>query len=127
MEMFKLLAEDMDLPLSVVAPFKVDHPIIQKLGKEMMERSSVQGTLGMLVNGGEFQDELSGLAAAAGLPLTGFSTNLTPALSHYLFHRSPWADKPVGYLNGERPNPHNLVHVVSLILVTIVSGQLQTR
>lgn len=39
----KLLAKDIDLLLGFVAPIKADHPIIQKLGNEMLERSSVEG------------------------------------------------------------------------------------
>ncbi|KAH8691149.1 hypothetical protein BGW36DRAFT_48162 [Talaromyces proteolyticus] len=75
--MVKLLTVDLSLPLGVVAPFRPDHPIIQKLGEDMLSRSSVDGTLAMLVNGGPFQDELSRLAAEAGLPLMGSSANLT--------------------------------------------------
>ncbi|OJJ37936.1 hypothetical protein ASPWEDRAFT_50922 [Aspergillus wentii DTO 134E9] len=76
-EMVRLLTVDLDLPLGVVAPFHEDHPIIQKLGKDMLEKSSVDGTLSMLVNGGQLQDELSRLATEAGVPLMGSSANLT--------------------------------------------------
>ncbi|RJE24934.1 Telomere recombination [Aspergillus sclerotialis] len=75
--MVKLLTVDMDLPMGVVAPFREDHHIIQKLGKEMLDKSSVGGTLAMLVNGGQFQEELSRLATEAGLPLMGSSANLS--------------------------------------------------
>ncbi|OJJ88224.1 uncharacterized protein ASPGLDRAFT_41743 [Aspergillus glaucus CBS 516.65] len=76
-EMVHLFTVDLDLPLGVIAPFREDHPIIQKLGKEPLQRSSVDGTLSMLVNGGKFQEELSRLATEAGLPLMGSSANLT--------------------------------------------------
>ena len=75
--MVKLLTVDMDLPMGVVAPFRADHHIVQKLGKETLDQSSVDGTLAMLVNGGRFQEELSRLATDAGLPLMGSSANLT--------------------------------------------------
>ncbi|KAL1998568.1 hypothetical protein VTN02DRAFT_5959 [Thermoascus thermophilus] len=75
--MVKLLAVDLDLPLGVVAPFREDHPIVQRLGREILQQSSVDGTLAMLVNGGPLQEELSRLATAAGLPLMGSSANLT--------------------------------------------------
>lgn len=75
--MVKLLTVDMDLPLGVVAPFCAEHPMIQKLGQETLGQSSVEGTLAMLVNGGQFQEELSRLATEAGLPLMGSSANLT--------------------------------------------------
>ncbi|KAK5048658.1 hypothetical protein LTR84_005749 [Exophiala bonariae] len=75
--MVELLCQDFNLPLGVIAPFRADHPLVQKLGAETLARSSVDGTLAMLVNGGAFQDELSRLATEAGLPLMGSSANLT--------------------------------------------------
>lgn len=75
--MVKFLTVDLDLPLGVIAPFRTDHPIIQKLDKDTLAQSSVDGTLSMLVNGGRFQEELSRLATDAGLPLLGSSANLT--------------------------------------------------
>lgn len=75
--MVKLLCEDIGIPLGVIAPLKMDDPIIQKLGKETLERSSVDGTLAMLVNGGKLQEEISKLATAANLPLMGSSANMT--------------------------------------------------
>ena len=74
--MVKLLTVDLDLPLGVVAPFRPDRPLTQKLGKTLSQ-SSVDGTLAMLVNGGQLQEELSRLATDAGLPLMGSSANLT--------------------------------------------------
>ncbi|KAJ9606352.1 hypothetical protein H2200_009313 [Cladophialophora chaetospira] len=75
--MVELLTRDIDLPLGVIAPLKMNHPIVQKLGSETLARSSVDGTLAMLVNGGKFQDELVRLTSEAGLPLMGSSANLT--------------------------------------------------
>lgn len=75
--MVKLLTVDLDLPFGVVAPFRADHPIIQGLGAEVLAQSTADNTLSMLVNGGQFQEELSRLATEAGLPLMGSSANLT--------------------------------------------------
>ncbi|KAL6241305.1 hypothetical protein RBB50_011778 [Rhinocladiella similis] len=76
-KMVELLTQDINIPLGVIAPVNLDHPIIQKLGPETLARSSVDGTLGMLVNGGAFQEEISRLCTEAGLPLMGSSANLT--------------------------------------------------
>ena len=73
----KLLVHDLNLPFGLVAPFKPDHPMIQKLGPELLERSSMEGTLAMLVNGGALQDEIARLALEAGRPVMGSSANLT--------------------------------------------------
>ena len=75
--MIKLLCQDLDLPLGVIAPLKKDDPIIQKLGAETLARSSVDGTLAMLVNGGKLQEEISRLATERDLPLMGSSANMT--------------------------------------------------
>ncbi|KAB8231313.1 uncharacterized protein BDW43DRAFT_301774 [Aspergillus alliaceus] len=76
-DMVRLLTVDLDLPLGVVAPFRNDHPIIQRLGPDILSQCTVDGTMSMLVNGGKFQEELSRLAAESGLPLMGSSANLT--------------------------------------------------
>lgn len=75
--MVKLLIHDLDIPLGVVAPFKQDHPLIQKLGAETLARSSMEGTLAMLCNGGPVLDELARLSFEAGLPCMGSSANMT--------------------------------------------------
>ena len=76
-KMVELLTQEIDLPLGVIAPFNPSHPILKKLGSETLARSSVDGTLAMLVNGGAFQDEISRICTEAGLPLMGSSANLT--------------------------------------------------
>jgi tRNA A37 threonylcarbamoyladenosine synthetase subunit TsaC/SUA5/YrdC len=76
-EMVRLLTVDLDLPLGVVASFRADHPIIQKLPPDTLAQSTLDGKLAMLVNGGVFQDELSRMTADEELPLMGSSANLT--------------------------------------------------
>ncbi|KXG52928.1 uncharacterized protein PGRI_081830 [Penicillium griseofulvum] len=73
----KLLTVDLDLPLGVVAPYRHDHPIIQKLPPNILTQSIVEDTLAMLINGGALLDELSRLASLEKLPLMGSSANLT--------------------------------------------------
>ena len=75
--MCKLIVHDLNLPLGLVAPFKEDHPMIKKLGPETLARSSVEGTLAMLVNGGQLMDELARLSFESGRPIMGSSANLT--------------------------------------------------
>ncbi|KAF9886554.1 hypothetical protein FE257_011326 [Aspergillus nanangensis] len=75
--MVKLLAQDLNIPFAAIAPFRPDHPIIQSLGAETLAKSSVDGTIAILMNGGVLQDELARLAMEAGVPLMGSSANLT--------------------------------------------------
>ncbi|KAJ5453465.1 uncharacterized protein N7458_004421 [Penicillium daleae] len=76
-EMVRLLTVDLDLPIGVVASYRPDNPIIRKIPQDLLEGCSIEGTIAMLVNGGELQEELSKLAANAELPLLGSSANLT--------------------------------------------------
>ncbi|KAJ5200849.1 hypothetical protein N7491_008346 [Penicillium cf. griseofulvum] len=73
----KLLTVDLDLPLGVVAPYRLDHPIIQKLPPNILAQSIVEDTLAILVNGGDLLDELSRLATLEKIPLMGSSANIT--------------------------------------------------
>lgn len=75
--MVDFLVRDLEIPIGLIAPFKENHPIMEKLGPETLARSSVEGTLSMLCNGGRLLDELSRLATEAGLPLMGSSANLS--------------------------------------------------
>ncbi|OJJ51806.1 hypothetical protein ASPZODRAFT_127941 [Penicilliopsis zonata CBS 506.65] len=95
LDMVRTLTVDLDLPLGVVAPFRVDHPLIRKLEEYTVEvrdtssstgdikttpllsLSSMNDTLSMLVNAGPLPDELVRLTSQAGLPLMGSSANLS--------------------------------------------------
>lgn len=74
--MVKLLTVDLELPLGIVAPYRFDHPIIQKLPPNLLAQSVVGDTLAMLVNGGALLEELSRLAALEKLALMGSSANI---------------------------------------------------
>lgn len=76
-DMVRLLTVDLDLPLGVVASYHVDHPMIKMLSPATLQQSSIEGTLAMLVNGGQLQDEISRLVMQEGIPLLGSSANLT--------------------------------------------------
>ncbi|KAJ5953730.1 hypothetical protein N7501_008009 [Penicillium viridicatum] len=75
--MVKLLTVDLELPLGIVAPYRLDHPIIQKLPPNLLAQSVVGDTLAMLVNGGALLEELSRLATLEELALMGSSANIT--------------------------------------------------
>ncbi|KGO74894.1 hypothetical protein PITC_043950 [Penicillium italicum] len=75
--MVKLLTVDLEIPLGIVAPYRLDHPIIQRLSPDMLARSVDGDTLAMFVNGGALLEELSRLAALEELPIMGSSANIT--------------------------------------------------
>src|SRR5207244_12815776 len=63
------------LPLSVVTPYKVDHPFFSRLTPLTRERSSRGATIDMLLNAGTLHDEIARLAWARGVPVLGPSAN----------------------------------------------------
>ncbi len=76
-EMVRAIMLDHGLPISVVAPFRADHPLLRALGEEALAASTDGGTLAMLMNVGRFEEEVTRQAAAAGQPLFGSSANMT--------------------------------------------------
>jgi tRNA A37 threonylcarbamoyladenosine synthetase subunit TsaC/SUA5/YrdC len=76
-QMVDALVLDHNLPIAVVAPFRPDHPMIQKLGPELLRASSAKGMIGVLLNGGTFHAELCRLSHEETVPLLGSSANYT--------------------------------------------------
>lgn len=73
----KLLTVELDLPLGVVAPYRSDHSIIQRMSPDALEESISDNTLAILVNAGKLAEEISRLSSIEGLPLMGSSANLS--------------------------------------------------
>lgn len=71
----RAVIEDYGLPLSVVAPFRRDHPIFAKVDAFAMERSTKVGTLDLLLNAGPLHRELTRLSRERMLPVLGSSAN----------------------------------------------------
>ncbi|MDO8776765.1 MAG: Sua5/YciO/YrdC/YwlC family protein [Burkholderiaceae bacterium] len=76
-QMVEALVVDHDLPIGVIGSFRSDHPLLQKLGGEAVQASSAIGTIGILLNAGQFHKELSRLSREEVVPLFGSSANLT--------------------------------------------------
>ena len=72
------------LPLSVVTPYRVDHPFFAQLTPLTRERSSRGDTIDMLLNAGPLHDEIARLAWARSLPVLGSSANQSLSGSKYL-------------------------------------------
>lgn len=73
----KLLAVDLDLPVGVVAPYRHNHPMLQRIPPDLLDRSVLDGTLAILVNAGELAEEVSRLASIEGILVLGSSANIT--------------------------------------------------
>lgn len=77
------LVREVGLPFSVVAPFREDHPLLAGVDPFVLQSSSKAGTLDMLLNAGQFHDEIARQALAAGRPVFGSSANRSLSGSKY--------------------------------------------
>ncbi|MBT3333048.1 MAG: hypothetical protein HOK21_08525 [Rhodospirillaceae bacterium] len=66
---------DAGLPLGVIAPCDLSHPLMTALTTKSLEGSSKDGTICLLMNAGPFHGAISQLSLAAGHPLFGSSAN----------------------------------------------------
>jgi tRNA A37 threonylcarbamoyladenosine synthetase subunit TsaC/SUA5/YrdC len=76
-DMIELITQDYDITLGAVAPYRADHPLLAKLDPVTLAASTGNGTLGMLLNGGQLFDEVCRLSHEAVLPIFGSSANLS--------------------------------------------------
>lgn len=74
-DLVRAVIEDYGLPLSVVAPYRQDHPIFARLDPFAMERSTKVGTLDLLLNAGPLHCTLARLSLERGAPMLGSSAN----------------------------------------------------
>lgn len=71
------LTKERGLPLGIIAPAHLDHPLIEALDEEGLRRSTRNGTVCMLLNAGAFHAEISRLSRENAHPLFGSSANRT--------------------------------------------------
>lgn len=76
-DMVDALTKDCGLPLGIIAPARMDHPLVRSLDEEGKRRSTRDGTVCMLLNAGAFHAEISRLSREECHPLFGSSANRT--------------------------------------------------
>jgi tRNA A37 threonylcarbamoyladenosine synthetase subunit TsaC/SUA5/YrdC len=81
--MVRDIVEREQIPFSVVAPFRADHPLFAAVDPFVMKNSSKAGTLDMLLNAGQFHDAIAEGAVARGTAVFGSSANLSLSGSKY--------------------------------------------
>jgi len=82
-EMIRFLQYEARLPFSVVAAFDAGHPLLSGADPFVLQTSSKAGTLDMLINAGQFHDEVARQSAARGMGVFGSSANTSLAGSKY--------------------------------------------
>lgn len=81
--MIRTIIEQYNLPFSVVAPFDASHAFFDGIDPFVMQNSTKVGTLDMLLNAGQFHNELARQAWANGRPIFGSSANISLTGSNY--------------------------------------------
>lgn len=76
-EIYDAICNDYDLPLGLIAPCNLDHPLFKTLDRDTYERSTKGDTLLMLMNSGRFHAEITKLSLEQEHLLFGSSANLT--------------------------------------------------
>lgn len=71
------ITRDYDLPLGLIAPCRVDHPLLRKLDPDTYDRSTKDNTLLMLLNAGPFHAAITALSLSEETLLFGSSANLS--------------------------------------------------
>ncbi len=74
-----------DLPFSIVAPFRADHPVVQSLDSFAFTNSTKAGTMDMLLNAGPLHDEIARLAREESFAVVGSSANQSLTGSKFRF------------------------------------------
>ncbi len=100
-----------NLPFSVVAPFNPQHRFFGRVDPFVLEHSSKQGTIDMLLNAGSLHNELVKLSWDAGIPVFGSSANTSLMGSKYRANDIESAvldaaDLVVDYGLSKYHNPH---------------------
>ena len=82
-DIIKAVIFDNNLPMSTVAPFKQDHPMFKNVDSWVIKNSTKIGTLDMLLNAGEFHNEMTKQSMELEMPVLGSSANTSLTGSKY--------------------------------------------
>ena len=77
------MTDDFDLPLSVVAPFRPQAPVLANLDAQALARSTKAGTQDILLNAGPLADALADLSLEQMTPVLGSSANRSDSGSKF--------------------------------------------
>lgn len=68
---------DANLPMGTVAPGRLNHPALASLDRDVLDQTTDEGTIAMLLNAGPLLDELARLAFADNRLVIGSSANVS--------------------------------------------------
>ena len=76
-EMVRVIIQDHDLPFSVVAPFRAEHPVVQSMPPFTHKNATKAGTMDLLMNAGPLHNEIARLARENSFCVSGSSANVS--------------------------------------------------
>jgi tRNA A37 threonylcarbamoyladenosine synthetase subunit TsaC/SUA5/YrdC len=79
------IIEQENIPFSVVAPFRADHAFFASVEPFVLSSSTLAGTLDMLLNAGQFHNEIARQSWQRQLPVFGSSANTSLKGSKYRY------------------------------------------
>ena len=71
------IIEDANLPMGTVAPGRLDHPALAALERDVLDQTTDEGTIAMLLNAGPLLDTLARIAFADNRLVIGSSANIS--------------------------------------------------
>ncbi len=71
------IVEDANLPMGTVAPARLDHPALSSLDRDVLDQTTDEGTIAMLLNAGPLLDTLARIAFADNRLVIGSSANIS--------------------------------------------------
>ena len=79
----KKFSKRYDLPISIIAPYKKNHPLILKLSKFAKKLATKNNTVNLLLNSGPLREEIAKLSLKNNFPLIASSANLSQKGTKY--------------------------------------------
>ncbi len=73
----RTITQGYDLPMGTVAPADLDHPFLRSVDPAVLERTTLNGTVAMLLNAGPLMTAMAELSFEANAPVIGSSANLS--------------------------------------------------
>lgn len=73
----RTITQEYDLPMGTVAPADLNHPMLSKVDSAVLQRTTLDGTVAMLLNAGPLMDRMAQLSFEASTPVIGSSANLS--------------------------------------------------
>jgi len=73
----RTITQDYDLPMGTVAPADLEHPMLRDVDPAVLRRTTLDGTVAMLLNAGPLMDRMAQLSFEANTPVIGSSANLS--------------------------------------------------